>query len=146
MSVTEINMTDRIQALKAAAQDLPQVHMPTKHFLLEGMYARQILIPSGTAFVGRKHKKPHYFMCLKGGAMVTLEDGSIGNLQAGMILMSPPGVQRAGLTYEDTIFVTIHRTEETDLPDIEADCTEFDPSARYGVGNEILQILPEKPS
>jgi quercetin dioxygenase-like cupin family protein len=144
MSVTEISMTDRIQALKAAALELTQVVMPTKHFLLEGMYLRQILIPSGTAFIGRKHKKPHYFMCLKGGAMVTLEDGTIGNLQAGMILMSPPGVQRAGVTYEDTIFVTVHRTDETRLEDIESDCTERDPSSRYGVGNEILQILPEK--
>jgi hypothetical protein len=144
MSVTEISITDKIQALKVAAQNLPQVVMPTKHFLVDGMYARQIVIPAGTAFVGRKHIKQHYFMCLRGGAMITLPDGSIHNLQAGMLLICGPDAQRVGLTYEDTVFVTVHRTDKTELKEIEDDCVEFDPSSRYGVGNEILERLPEK--
>jgi hypothetical protein len=146
MSVTEISMNDKIQTLKAAAQNLPQVVMPTKHFLCDEMYLRQIMIPAGTAFVGRRQKKPHYFMCLRGGAMMTAEDESIFKIEAGMVFMCFPGSQRVGLTYEDTIFVTVHRTQETMLKNIEDDCVEFDSTDRYGTGNEILQILPEKPS
>ena len=145
MSVTEISMTDKIDALKAAVKNVPQVVMPTRHFLVEGMYARQILIPAHTAFVGRKHKKPHYFMCLAGGAMVTADDGSIHNVRAGMVLMSALGTQRIGVTYADTVFVGIFRTDETDLAKIEDDLVEFDPTARYGVGNEILEIPPKEP-
>lgn len=146
MSATEISMQDKIEALKIAVKDVPQVVMPTKHFLVDGMYARQILIPAGTAFVGRKHVKQHYFMCLKGGAMITLPDGAIHNLRAGMLLICEPDSQRLGLTYEDTIFVTVHRTSKTILKEIEDDCVEYDPTSRYGVGNEILELLPEKPS
>jgi hypothetical protein len=144
MSVVEATMEGKIQELKRAAHDLPQVSMPTKHYLVNGMYARQILIPAHTAFVGRKHRIQHYFMCLKGGAMVTMDDGTIGNIKAGMVLMCQPGSQRIGVTYDDTIFVTVHRTQETDLPKIEDECVELDPTSRYGVGNEILELLPEK--
>jgi hypothetical protein len=146
MSVTEITLADRIEVLKAATQNLPMVTMPTRHFLVDGMYARQIYIPAGTAFVGRRHKKFHYFMVLKGGAMVTLDDGSIGNFKPGMVFMCTPGSQRVGLTYEDTVFVTVHRSDETMLKNIEDDCVEYDSTARYGVGNEILERLPKEPS
>lgn len=141
--MNEVSLQDTIQEIKKAVKDIPQVVMPTKHFLVDGMYARQIRIPSGTAFVGRKHKKMHYFLVLCGGAWVAAEDGSLHKLIPGMLLMCPPGVQRIGATYEDTIFVTIHRTDETELGAIEDDCVEFDPTSRYGVGNQILQRLPE---
>jgi hypothetical protein len=140
--MNEVTLQSAIQELKQVAQNLPQVVMPTKHFLLDGMYARQILIPTGTAFVGRRHKKFHYFMVLSGGAWITGDEGPI-NFRAGMIFMFGPGVQRVGVTYEDTIFVTIHRTDETQLKNIEDDCVEFDSTDLYGTGNEILQRLPE---
>jgi hypothetical protein len=143
MSAAEITLQDKIQALKTAVKDLPQVVMPTRHFLVDDMYCRQIRIPAGTAFVGRRQKKPHYFMCLAGGAMMTAVDGSIYRIIPGMVLICSPGAQRVGLTWEDTIFVTVHRTKATDLAAIEDDCVEYDPTSRYGVGNEILERLPE---
>jgi quercetin dioxygenase-like cupin family protein len=140
-----VSLDDKIQEIKEASRNLPQVTMPTKHFLVDGMYARQILIPSGTFFVGRRHKKVHYFMILTGGAWVTGDDGKPHNLKAGMLFMCLPDTQRMGLTYEDTVFVTVHRTDETLLKNIEDDCVEYDSTNRYGTGNEILQVL-EKPS
>jgi quercetin dioxygenase-like cupin family protein len=144
-AVTE-SIEDKIQQIKRLAHDLPQVTMPTKHFLVDGMYARQIMIPSGTAFVGRRHKKFHYFLVLRGGAWTTGEDGELHNLQPGMLLLCSPGCQRVGVTYADTIFVTVHRTDEDLLKNIEDDCVEYDSTSRYGVGNEILQCLPPKES
>lgn len=130
-------LQDQIEKFREAAHNLPQVVMPTKHFLLDGMYVRQIFIPMGTAFVGRVHKKFHFFMVLKGSAEVTM-DNDIVTLKAGMVLMCPPGTRRAGLTLEDTVFVGVFRTEATKLENIEDDLTEFNSTARYGVGNEIL--------
>jgi hypothetical protein len=144
MNAVVKNLDDAIESIKTLAQDLPQVVMPTKHFLVDGMYARQIMIPSGTAFVGRRHKKFHYFLVLRGGAWVTGEHGELCNLQPGMLLLCGPGCQRVGVTYADTIFVTIHRTDEELLKNIEDDCVEYDSTSRYGVGNEILQCLPTK--
>lgn len=129
-----------------ALRVVPQVTMPTLHWLLEGMYCRQIMIPEGTVFVGRVHKKPHYFMVLKGSACVSTEDG-LKEIRAGNILMAPSGMKRVGITYEDTVFVTVHRTEAKTLEEIADDLVEFDVRARYGVGNEILpNLLEEKPS
>jgi quercetin dioxygenase-like cupin family protein len=144
MSEVIQSIESTISQLKVLAKDLARVEMPTKHFLVDEMYLRHILIPMGTAFVGRRHKKPHYFLVLKGGAWITSE-GEPQNFQAGMVFMCEPGSRRIGLTYADTIFVTIHRTSSQTLPEIEDDCVEFDPTDHYGVGNEPLYCLPEKP-
>jgi hypothetical protein len=138
MSATEISIRDRINAVQLAARDLPQVELPTANFLLNGMYVRQCCIPKGTLFVGRIHKKPHFFIIAKGSAQVTQEDGSIRLFKEGMVLMSDAGVKRCGITIEDTVFITVHRTALTDLKEIEDELTEFDPMTRYGVGNELL--------
>jgi hypothetical protein len=131
---------EKIEGLIEELRKVPQVQMPTCHWLLEGMYCRQILIPEGTVFVGRVHKKPHYFMCLKGSAAISTEDG-LQEIRAGNVLMAPPGMKRIGITHEDTIFVTVHRTEATNMQDIADDLVEFDLRGRYGVNNEILPLL-----
>lgn len=131
-----------VEVIKTKAAAMPQVEMPTKHFLVDGMYLRQIRIPEGTMFMGRKHKKFHFFLCLAGGAWVESDSGPV-NIKAGMVLLCNPGSQRIGITYADTVFATVHRTEETMLKNIEDDCVEFDSGHRYGTGNEILQTLPE---
>jgi len=135
--MTNLVMADKIQALKAAAVNLPQTEIPTQHFLLDGMYVRQTFIKAGTIFVGRVHRKPHFFMCIKGVAEVTMDE-EVVRLCAGMTLMCTPGTRRAGITLEDTVFAGVFRTDKTDLKEIEEELTEFDPTCRFGVGNEIL--------
>ena len=143
MNVVESDFKATVEQLKQLAKYAPQVEMRTEHFLCDGMYGRQIKIPEGTAFVGRQHKKFHYFMCLKGGAWVTDGSGPPVNIHEGMMFLCRPGNQRVGVTYADTIFVTVHRTDETVLKNIEDDCVEFDSTNQYGVGNLPLQRLPE---
>lgn len=138
-------LNEKIEALVEVTRHLPQTKLPTQSFLLEGMYLRQCCIPAGTAFVGREHKKPHYFICAKGEAQITTETG-ISLISSGMILMVAPGMKRAGVTTEDTVFITVHRTEETDLAAIEDDIAVFDSRARFGLNNELLPDLLEKPS
>lgn len=135
--MNQVAMQDRIQALKIACKDFDQTEIPTQHFLLDGMYVRQTFIKAGTVFVGRTHKKFHFFMVLKGLAEVTMGEETVV-LRAGMTLMCSPGTRRAGVTLEDTVFAGVFRTNATDLKDIESELTEFDPISRYGVGNEIL--------
>src|SRR5271165_3520889 len=138
-------LNGKISQLEEVGRRLPQVALPTMSFLLEGMYLRQCCIPGGTAFVGREHKKQHYFICAKGSAQITTDNG-IELIRAGMVLMVPPGSKRAGVTVEDTVFITVHRTEETDLAAIEDDLVILDSKARFGVGNAMLPERLEKPS
>src|SRR5271166_319610 len=132
-----MNLEHSIDKVQELGRHLPQQSLPTMSFLLEGMYARQCLIPAGTLFVGREHKKPHYFICAAGAATVTTESG-LKQLRAGMVLMVEPGYKRMGITTEDTVFITVHRTDETDLKNIEDDLVVMDPNSRFGVGNELL--------
>lgn len=138
MSVTKA----RIEELIDVGRQLPQTQLPTLNFLLEGMYLRQCCIPAGTAFVGREHKKPHYFIVAKGRAVCTTDEG-VAEVYAGMIFLVKPGSQRVGITLEDSVFITVHRTKETNLEAIEADLVVFDPKARFGVSNQLLPNLIE---
>lgn len=137
--MNEVSMPDKIQAFKEFARELPQVEIPTEHFLLDGMYVRQTFIPGGTAFVGRRHKKNHFFMCLKGSARITLDD-QVVTIRAGMTLLCLAGTKRGGLCLEDCVFAGVFRTDCTNLQDIENDLSEYDPTGRYGLGNKILPL------
>ena len=143
MNAVEQLMDERIERLIEVIMPLPRIDLPTMSFLLEGMYLRQCCIPAGMAFVGRQHKKPHYFICAKGSAQITVE-GSIQLIKSGMVLLVEPGHKRAGVTVEDTVFITVHRTSETDLPAIEEDLVVFDSRATYGINNALLHKLEEK--
>ena len=135
--MTQLIMKDKIQALKEACVDLPQTALPTQHFFLDGMYLRQCFIPAGTVFVGRVHKKDHFFLIMKGSAEVTMDE-KVVRMVAGMAFICPPGTRRAGVTLEDSVFAGVIRTDKTDLAEIEEDLAIYDPTARFGVGNEML--------
>lgn len=137
--MNEVSMPDKIQAFKEMARTLPQVEIQTQHFLLDGMYVRQTFIPAGSVFVGRRHKKDHYFMCLKGSAQITMDD-EVRVIKAGMTLLCLKGTKRAGLTLEDSVFAGVFRTDCKDLQAIEDDLAEFDPTSRYGLGNQIIPL------
>jgi Xaa-Pro aminopeptidase len=137
-------MNQVVEQIKIAARDIPKVKIPTRHYLLEGMYLRQTCIPRGTLFVGRVHVKPNYFIVAKGSTGIYDESGKIVELKAGMVFMTSPGTERIGVTYEDTVFVTVHRTDKTELSDIEAEVVEYDSANLYGLGNTpLVQLLKE---
>ena len=135
--MTQLIMKDRIQTLKEACVNLPQTELPTQHFFLDGMYLRQCFIPKGTVFVGRVHKKDHFFMILRGSAEVTMDE-KVVRMVAGMVFLCQPGTRRAGVTLEDTVFAGVIRTDKIDLAEIEEDLAVYDPTARFGVGNVLL--------
>ena len=137
-----VSLDEKVERLKACLALIPPIEIPTQHWLFDGIYVRQISIRRGTLLVGRKHKKFHLFAVLKGSIAVTANE-AIRVLVAGDILLGSPGKQRVGIAAEDCLIITIHRTEATVLKDIEEDLTEYDPSSRYGVGNEVLPELLE---
>jgi quercetin dioxygenase-like cupin family protein len=137
MNAVTKSMEQKVNELKSVVHDLPQQPMHTEHFFLDGMYVRQIFIPVGTVFVGGKQKKSHFFMTLKGSAQVTLDD-NIVTFRAGMVFKCEPGVQRAGVTLEDTVFVAVYRTDHTDLQALKDELVEEDPLSRYDAGNKVL--------
>ncbi len=92
---------------------------PLTHHFAPGVYGREMLIPKGSILVSKIHKTEHLFFLIKGDITIVSEQGGIKRCKAPLIFKSMPGAKRIGFAHDDTICVTIHPTQETDLDKIE---------------------------
>ena len=133
---------EQIDRLQAEMVKHPQAELQTEHFFSPGMYCRRVFRQAGTLIVGKVHKAPHFFMCAKGEIIAWTENG-MKKLQAGDVIESQPGTKRVTLAVTDAIGVTIHRTDKTDLDEIEAELIEPDDTALFDSSNKLKQIVGE---
>lgn len=75
-------------------------------------YARAIFLPKGHLVIGKIHKHAHLNFIMKGKTSVATEFGR-KYFRAPCIFISEPGLKRAVLVEEDTIWVTVHLTEHS---------------------------------
>ena len=127
---------EQIEKLQAEMVKMPQAELQTEHYFSEGMYCRKLIRPAGTLIVGKVHKKPHFFLCAK-GEIIAWTEGGMKRLQAGDIVESQPGTKRVTLAVTDAIGITIHRTDLTDLDEIEAELIEPDMTALFDSSNKL---------
>lgn len=118
-SLSNDELRRKIIALEAVMKDMDQVHIEPVHYISNGLYAREIFIPAGVTLTGKIHKTEHINIISKGDISVMTEDG-IKRLVAPCTIISKPGMKRVGYAHEDTVWTTIHATELTDIPEIEA--------------------------
>lgn len=102
----------------AIMKKLPQVDLPVTHYFSEGVYARKLFIPKGIILTGKIHKYSQLNIMLK-GEMDVLVDDKIVNIKAPFIVVSPAGTKRIAKALQDTEWLTIHGTRETDIDKIE---------------------------
>jgi quercetin dioxygenase-like cupin family protein len=121
---------------------MPQAELVTEHQFSPGMYMRKLYRPAGTLIVGKVHKEPHFFLCAKGEIIAWTESG-MKRLQAGDVIESKPGTKRVTLAVTDAIGITIHRTDKTDLNEIEAELIEPDPLALFDARNKLKITVDE---
>jgi quercetin dioxygenase-like cupin family protein len=127
---------EQIERLQAEMSVMPQAELVTEHQFSPGMYMRKVFRPAGTLIVGKVHKKPHFFLCAK-GEIIAWTEGGMKRLQAGDIVESQPGTKRVTLAVTDAIGITIHRTDLTDLDEIEAELIEPDLTALFDSTNKL---------
>jgi len=133
---------EQIERLQAEMVQMPQADLQTEHYFSEsGMYCRKVFRPAGTLIVGKVHKHHHLFLCAMGEIIAWTENG-MKRLQAGDVVESKPGTKRVTLAVTDAIGVTIHRTDKTDLDEIEAELVEPDNTALFDSSN-LLKIAGE---
>lgn len=133
---------DQIDRLQAEMVKMPQATLVTDHFFSPGMYCRRVYRPAGTLIVGKVHKEPHFFLCAKGEIIAWTENG-MKKLQAGDVVESKPGTKRVTLATQDSIGITIHKTDKTDLKDIEEELIEPDDMALFDSSNKLKEIVSE---
>jgi len=93
--------------------------MPLKHSFGDGVYVREIFIPKGYVLTGKIHKHAHPNFLMSGEVIVATETEGQQHLIAPMAMISQPGTKRAVVALEDTWWITVHVTDETDLVKIE---------------------------
>lgn len=109
-----------LQKLDAAILAFPQVDLMVMHYRIPGVYVRALSIPKDHVLTGCVHNHECINIVAKGD--ITVSDGDQEHrLKAGFISISPPGTKRAGFAHEDTLFITVHRTDLTSIDEIEHD-------------------------
>jgi hypothetical protein len=91
---------------------------PLTHSFADGMYVREIFIPKGMLLVGKIHKKSNPVFVMSGDISIFSEEGT-KRFKAPCYLISQPGAKRVGYAHEDTVWVEVLATNETDLDKIE---------------------------
>ncbi len=129
-----------IKALQAAMLEMPQATLETAHLFADGMYARVLPRPAGTLIVGKVHKREHLYIVAKGRVQVTDGFGNASEHEAGTVLVSRPGTKRAVLALEDSVCLTVHRTDSKDLEQIESELIEPDDTALFDSSNQTRRL------
>lgn len=109
---------EQLEAAMFAASDA-QVQIEPRHYFADGLYGREITIPEGTVLTGKIHKFEHLNFLMKGDISVLTEDG-IKRIQAPAVIVSRPGTKRVGYAHTETVWCTVHATEEKDPDQAEA--------------------------
>ena len=129
-----------VMGLQAAMRDMPQVECETDHYFADGMYCRVVKRAGGVLIVGKVHKCEHFYMVVKGRVAV-IQDGAEERVyEAPSVIVSKPGTKRAVLALEDSVCLTVHRTDKTDLSEIEAELIEPDAGALFGPDNKAKAL------
>jgi len=99
---------------------LPQVEAPVTHNFAEGVYIRELFIPKDSWIMGKRHRYETCNILLKGKLSLYMGPGvPVKVIEAPLIFNSKPGVKKFAYAHEDTIFLNIHPTSETDVDKIE---------------------------
>jgi hypothetical protein len=117
--VTELTHKERVTYVVQELAKLDQVECPVQHHFAPGVYLREIFMPAGTVVIGKIHKTEHFNIIERGLCSIVHDDGRHEYLCAPMTFVSKAGVQKVLYIHEDTVWKTIHVTEETDLKKLE---------------------------
>ena len=114
-------MVDKIINLeKFIANNFECIELPVKHFQIPGVYVRALYITKGVVLTGKIHNFECINIVAKGSLCVTTnDDNETIILNEGMVFNSPAGTKRAGYALEDTIYITVHKSDKIGISNIE---------------------------
>ena len=121
MEITRSYRED-IMNLENAMKATPGVMLgdccPLKHTFADGCYIREIFMPKGLLITSKIHKITHPYFILRGDVTVITEEGE-QRITAPFSGITKAGTKRALYIHEDTTWVTVHVTKETEIDKIE---------------------------
>lgn len=94
-----------------------------EHCFKGGMYARTIYIPKGMIITGRLHYVDHINFLMEGKLQVTIgKETQI--ISAPAIIPADGGFKKAAVALENSMWVSVHTTETTDVDAAEEELME----------------------
>lgn len=93
------------------------------HRFEDGLYIRVMELPADTIGVGNKHKTNHVFALLEGKCTMVSVDGII-ELEAPFVSFGGKGIQRVCFSDTKCVMMNIHKTNTTDLHELEKELVE----------------------
>jgi len=122
-----INREDQHGALDRLECEIARLPVPdTKliHHFADGIYGRELHLPKGTILTGAIHRGRTLNIIPKGRIQVSAVGEVPRIIEAPACFVSEAGSRRAGIALEDTIWINVHASEETDLGKLEAELIE----------------------
>ena len=117
-NLAELGTMPDILRIEQEIREMPQVTCPVEHYQVDGVYVRSMFIPAGTILTGKIHNFENIAILAQGTIRVSNGTDSY-ILTAPHIMVDKPGVKRIGYAETDVTFVTVHKTANTEIDDIE---------------------------
>lgn len=104
--------------LEDASLEQEQVDLSLKEMLIGNLYVRTILIPKGTFLVSKVWLSSYVDIMISGKIAVMTPDG-VNTIEGHNLLRGKAARKRCGYAYEDTVWITVHQTDDFTLRGIE---------------------------
>ena len=124
--MSQLAAYNRVFDLENVMRDMEQLELETIHHFAPGVYARELRVPAGSVITGAVHRTEHLNICAVGHLTVVNGDDK-RDIRGPYIFTSPPGTKRAAVVHEDTVWITIHATNETNIDKLESVLVTNDP-------------------
>ncbi len=134
---------DAIRRLEQEILECVPAEMPVEHFFAQGLYARSLSIPKHCVLTGAIHKHEHINILAKGDITVVTDDGPV-RIQAPYVMVSRPGTKRAGFAHEDSVWITVHACEASDVESAEQLLVTNDYDEWLRIEQQCHSQLPEQ--
>ena len=100
---------------------------PLTHHFAPGVYMREIAMPAGDLVIGRVHRTEHLNVIVRGDVSFWVPGETVRRVTiagAPVTFTSRPGARKILYLHEETVWMTIHPTTETDVAVLERDLVE----------------------
>ncbi len=114
---------EQVRQLEACMAQMPQVDCPLEHHFADGVYGRVMHAKAGTVIVGKMHRFATLNILLAGVIRVTGPDGTVRDLRAPCVFVSPARSKKVGAVIEDVQWMNVFATKLTDVAAIETKFT-----------------------
>lgn len=118
LELLQSSVRQKVFKAEALMLQMPQRELEVKHYFSHGIYARELYIPRDTILVGKLHKFSQLNILSKGDISVLIDE-EVKRIQAPYTIVSSAGTKRIAYAHEDTVWLTIHGTDETNIDIIE---------------------------